>query len=67
MNLKIRRLKNDLYQLEDDGDVIEEFNQNKMTHPDDWIDHAVNAGYDGWKISLGNWEFVDDRPEMNEE
>lgn len=62
MSVTIRRTEDSQYQLEaSDGTVIKHYAQASMTHPDDWLSDARNAGetvhgpYD--------WEYVDDRPE----
>ena len=43
--ITIERTKDEKYVVSHGGDIIEEYNQTKMTHPHDWIDDIRDAGY----------------------
>ena len=57
----IRRLEIDLYKLEIDGEVVSDYNQELMKHPQDWIDDALSAGLDEWQVYNGGWDVIDTR------
>ena len=64
--ITIRRTDDDEYHLEtDNGVVINTYDVVGMTHPDDWIDDAVAHGVSRAEIALGEWQYVDDRPEQS--
>jgi len=59
---KCVRVADSEYELRrDDGSVVTTYNKTKMTHPSAWISDAVNDGADGWAISSGEWEYIDER------
>lgn len=54
MTLTIRRMDDEMYQLEaDDGTVIQTYNQEAMVHPDDWIDDAIKHDIESVDASNG--------------
>lgn len=56
--ISVHRIAADQYEIRDGDTVVATLDQATVTHPDDWIDVAVDAGYSRVNIQL-DWTIGD--------